>query len=91
MRDVVFMGLHVGQMMGYQEIMDSYKFITTNAARCLHLGDSYGIETGRPASFVVLDAVNYYDALNHNAPVLSSYRNGQVLAQTEPAKKNVAF
>ena len=36
MRDVVFMGLHVCQMMGYEEIMDSYKFISTNAAKTLH-------------------------------------------------------
>ena len=35
LRDVVFMGLHVCQMMGYQDIMDSYRFITTNAARTL--------------------------------------------------------
>ena len=39
MRDVVFMGLHVCQMMGYEEIMDSYKFISTNAAKTLHLGE----------------------------------------------------
>ena len=43
MRDVVFMGLHVCQMMGYQEIMDSYKLISTNAARTLHLGSGRAI------------------------------------------------
>ena len=76
LRDVVFMGLHVCQMMGYQEIMDSYRFITTNAARTLHVLDRYGIEPGKPASFIVLDAKNYYEALNCNSPVLLSYRNG---------------
>lgn len=91
MRDVVFMGLHVCQMMGYEDIMDSYKFITTNAARTLHLGDQYGIEEGRPASFVVLDAENYYDALNTNAAVLFSYKKGKKIAQTTPCKKEVLF
>lgn len=91
MRDVVFMGLHVCQMMGYEDIMNSYKFITTNAARTLHLGDRYGIEEGRPASFVVLDAENYYDALNTNASVLLSYRKGKKIAQTIPCKKEVLF
>ena len=43
MRDVIHMGLHVCQLMGYQQIMDSYRFCTYNAARALHLGDSYGI------------------------------------------------
>lgn len=91
MRDVVFMGLHVCQMMGYEDIMNSYKFITTNTARTLHLGDQYGIEEGRPASFVVLDAENYYDALNTNAAVLFSYKKGKKIAQTTPCKKEVLF
>ena len=53
MRDVVFMGLHVCQMMGYQEIMDAYKLVSVNAARTLHLGDSYGIKAGNPASLII--------------------------------------
>lgn len=84
LRDVVFMGLHVCQMMGYQEIMDSYKFITSNAARTLHLGEGYGIEAGRPASFIVLDADNWYNALNTNAVVLQSYKNGKKVAESTP-------
>lgn len=84
LRDVVFMGLHVCQMMGYQEIMDSYKFITTNAARTLHLGEGYGVETGRPASFIVLDADNWYNALNTNAVVLASYKRGKKVAESVP-------
>jgi cytosine deaminase len=91
MRDVVFMGLHVCQMMGYDDIMNSYKFVTSNAAKTLHLGESYGIKAGNPASFVVLDAKNYYDALNFNAAVLRSYNKGRLIAQSEPAKKDVMF
>ncbi|MBQ8081675.1 MAG: cytosine deaminase, partial [Clostridia bacterium] len=63
LRDVVFMGLHVCQMMGYEDIMNSYRFITHNAARTLHVQERYGIEAGKPASFIVLDAPHYYDAL----------------------------
>ena len=70
LRDVVFMGLHVGQMMGYEEIMNSYKLITYNAAKTLHISDNYGIAINKPASFVVLDAKNYYDALVKDATVL---------------------
>lgn len=91
LRDVVFMGLHVCQMMGYQEIMDSYKFITRNAARTLHLGESYGVEVGRSADFVVLDAANWYDALNTNAVVLGSYKRGKKIAENTPGTSAVLF
>lgn len=91
MRDVVFMGLHVCQMMGYEDIMNAYRFITTNAAKTLHLGDSYGIAEGRPASFVVLDADNYYNALNKNAAVLYSFKNGKKILETTPGHTEFSF
>ena len=91
MRDVVFLGLHVCQMMGYDDIMNSYRFVTTNAAKTLHLGDRYGIRQGNPASFVVMDAPNYYEALKSNAPVLYSYREGRLLARTGTGSKEVFF
>lgn len=91
MRDVVFLGLHVCQMMGYQEIMDSYKLVSTNAARTLHLGNSYGVKAGNPASFIVLDADNFYNALNQKSEVLYSFRNGRLIANAAPASRNVLF
>lgn len=91
MRDVVFMGLHVCQMMGYQEIMDSYKLVSTNAAKTLHLGDSYGIRAGNPASFIILDADNFYNALNQKSEVLYSYKNGRLIAKSTPAAREVLF
>ena len=78
LRDVVFMGLHVCQMMGYEDIMNSYRFITHNAAKTLHISDRYGIEPGKPANFVVMDAKDYYDALNRNAVVTASFRKGMI-------------
>ena len=91
LRDVVFLGLHVCQMMGYEDIMNAYRFITHNAARTLHLGERYGIAQGRPASFIVLDAENYYDALNQNAAVLASYKAGRKLSETKPGTGSVLF
>lgn len=78
MRDPVYMGIYTGHMMGYEEILNSYKFVTTNAAKTLHLGDSYGIQEGNPASLVVMDAKNYHEALNLDAPVLKSYKDGKL-------------
>ncbi|MFR9189220.1 MAG: cytosine deaminase, partial [Anaerotruncus massiliensis (ex Togo et al. 2019)] len=83
MRDVIHMGLHVCQLMGYQQIMDSYRFCTYNAARALHLGDSYGIREGNPASFIVLNNDNFYNALNKKSEVLYSNR-GKLIAKATP-------
>jgi cytosine deaminase len=88
---VVFVGLHVTQMMGYEDIMNSYRLITTNAAKTLHISDHYGIESGKPASFVVLDAEDYYEALNKNAAVLLSVKDGRKIAGTTPAETEVLF
>lgn len=89
MRDTVYLGLHVTQMMGREDILNSYRFVTTKAARVLHLGDGYGIEVGRPASFVVMDAEDYYEALSNNASVTLSVRKGKAIARTQPARREV--
>ena len=89
MRDTVYLGLHVTQMMGYHDIMNSYRFVTENAAKVLHLGESYGIAEGHPASFAVLEAKDWYEALSNNAPVVLSVRKGKVIARTQPAVKQV--
>lgn len=91
MRDVVYMGLFTGHMMGYEEILNSYKFVTTNAARTLHLGDTYGIREGNDASFIILNAKNYYDALSYDEPVIASYKKGRLIAETVPAEKKILF
>lgn len=91
LRDVVFLGLHVCQMMGYQEIMDSYKLITHNAAKTLHISDRYGIEVNKPASFVVLDSRNYYEALTRDSVVLYSYKNGEKIAENSPSNNKLFF
>lgn len=91
MRDQVFMGLYTGHMLGYDEIVNSYKFVTTNAARTLHLGDRYGIKPGNDANFVIMDAQNWYDALNYDSAVLYNYRKGKLIASTAPAETQVFF
>ena len=90
-RDVVFGGLYATQMMGVEQIRESYRFSTHNAARVLNLGEEYGIEEGRPARFVVLDARSWFEALNWNAPVLRSYRDGRLIARSEPATREALF
>lgn len=86
MMDVLHMGLHATQIMGYTEIMNSYRFITKNGARTMQVQDSYGIEVGKPANFLIFNAKNWYDALNERAELLYSVHNGNVLVETKPAE-----
>lgn len=91
MRDAVCMGLYTGQMMGYEEILNSYRLVTVNAARTLHLGDGYGIREGNSADFVIMDAKDYFEALCYDRPVTASYREGRLIAKTVPAESEVMF
>ena len=49
------------------------------------------VSIGNDANFVIIDAQNYYEALNYNKPVLASYRKGVQIAKTIPESKSVAF
>ncbi|MEF7562389.1 cytosine deaminase [Bacillus infantis] len=89
MLQVLHMGIHVSQLMGYEEIVRSFDLITDNSARTLHIEDSYGIEAGKPASFIVLDAENEYEAIRKQAAVLYSIRNGRIIAQTSPRQTSI--
>ncbi len=91
LRDVVFMGLHVCQLMGYEQILNSHGFITHNGAKTLHLGETYGIAEGNPASFLILDAKDFYQALNEKSAILASYRKGKLIAKGKPIEKEVLF
>ncbi|MGM0793267.1 MAG: cytosine deaminase [Bacillota bacterium] len=89
MLQVLHMGIHVSQLMGYEEIVRSFDLITDNSARTLHIEDSYGIESGKPASFIVLDAENEYEAIRKQAAVLYSIRNGRIIAQASPRQTSI--
>lgn len=89
MLQVLHMGIHVSQLMGYEEIVRSFDLITDNSAKTLHIEDSYGIEAGKPASFIVLDAENEYEAIRKQAAVLYSIRKGNIIAQTSPRQTSI--
>ncbi|MGL4521890.1 MAG: cytosine deaminase [Bacilli bacterium] len=85
MIQVLSMGVHVSQMMGYNDLSEALDFITTNSAKALHL-ENYGVKEGHPANFIVLNAESGFDALRLQAEVLYSVRNGKVIAQTAPRR-----
>ncbi|VEA74857.1 cytosine deaminase [Salmonella enterica subsp. arizonae] len=53
MLQVLHMGLHVCQLMGYGQINDGLNLITTHSAKTLHLPD-YGLNVGNSANLVIL-------------------------------------
>ncbi|MBU9789824.1 cytosine deaminase [Lentilactobacillus sp. IMAU92037] len=91
MLDPVEMGIHVGHLMGYDDIMNSYKFVTVNAAKAMHVTDHYGIEVGKPADCIIMNNDNFYNALNERSEILYSIHNGNVLVETEPKKVHNHF
>lgn len=85
MLQVLHMGLHICQMMGYDEINESISLITQNSARTMNILDKYGVEEGKPGNLIILPAENGYDALRRQVPVLYSIRNGKIIAKTTPS------
>ncbi len=86
MLQVLHMGLHVCQIMGYEQINDSLKLIGNHSARTLNVQDRYGIEVGKPANLLILPAENGFDAVRRQVPVRYSIRHGRVIADTRPAE-----
>ncbi|MDY7016472.1 MAG: amidohydrolase family protein, partial [Cyanobacteriota bacterium] len=82
MLDVAFMAIHACQMTGMAEIDACYEMITTNGAKTLNLEEEYGIEVGKPANLVILDANDPYDALRRRATARYVISRGQVLVST---------
>jgi cytosine/creatinine deaminase len=78
-------GLHICQMMGYEDISRALDLITDNGARVLGL-DDYGIAVGKPASFVILEGEDDFEVIRRQGEVLYSVRRGRVLVERRPAE-----
>ncbi|MBV1786871.1 cytosine deaminase [Marinobacterium sp. D7] len=83
-------GLHICQMMGYQEFSQALDLITDNSARTLNIQHHYGIEVGKPGSFILLDGEDDYSVLRNQGEVLLSVRRGEVIMHREPARVTTA-
>ena len=88
MLQVLHMGLHVCQLMGYGQINDALKLVTENSAKALGLTD-YGIQEGNSANFIVLPAENGFDAVRRQVPTRYSIRHGKVISETQLTKTTI--
>jgi cytosine deaminase len=80
------LALFLCHMSGSEEILNVLDLITTNAARTLRIQDRYGIEEGKPADFLILDAANAFEALRLLPPRLHVFKGGREIASTTPLR-----
>ena len=80
-------GIHLAQIMSAKDVETNFDLITYNGARCLNLQETYGLEVGKAANFIVLNESTVYEAIRKRVDVLASVRNGEYLFK----RKEVAY
>jgi cytosine deaminase len=80
MLDVAFMGLHVAQMTSPADMRKCFDMVTTETAKIMGLSD-LGLEKGKRASLVVLDAGNPVEAIRLRPDRLLVMSHGKIVAR----------
>lgn len=83
--------MHTAHMSGYSQIPQLLDMITVNSAKTMHIEKEYGIEIGKPADLIILDAKTEFDAIRLMSECLFVIRRGAVVSKTEPAKRAFTF
>lgn len=79
--EVALMMAHVAQLTLPHELEQVFDMVTVNAARAARL-DDYGIEPGRRADLVVIDAPSVHEALRTQPPRSHVVKDGREIART---------
>ena len=90
MMNILDNGMHLAHYTHIDEINKAFDLVTLNGAKVMQLEAQYGIEAGKPANFIVLDAGDAYEAIRERADVLSSVRNGEYLFKRAPRTNEIA-
>jgi cytosine deaminase len=80
MLDAAYMGAHVAQMAGHDQLTLCFKAVTENPARALGL-DGYGLAVGCNGDLVVMQAASAAEAIRLRPPRLCVIRRGKVVAE----------
>lgn len=83
MLEVGSMGLHVAQMTSRDAMRQCFAAVTTGPAEILHL-DGYGVEIGRKADMVLLQARDPIEAIRLKATRLAVIKAGKIIARSAP-------
>jgi cytosine deaminase len=83
MLEVGHMAIHVAQMAGIEDKKKIFDALTINSAKTMGL-DGYGLEKGKNADLVILQARDPMEALRLKANRLTVIRRGKVIARAAP-------
>ena len=89
MMNILDNGIHLAQIMSAKDVETNFDLITYNGARCLNLQDTYGLEVGKAANFIVLNETTVYEAIRKRVEVLASVRNGNYLFKRKETQYDV--
>lgn len=85
MMNILDNGIHLAQIMSFEELERDFDLITFNGAKTMML-QNYGIEKGNPCNFIVLDEKSTFEAIRRRVNVIASVRNGEYLFKLAPKK-----
>lgn len=77
-------GIHAAQIMSFEEMDNALDLISINGAKTMMVTDKYGIEVGKPANFITLNAQTPFEAVVNRVGVADSVRNGEFLFRRAP-------
>ncbi|MBR0597153.1 cytosine deaminase [Sinanaerobacter chloroacetimidivorans] len=80
---------HTAHMNGHDQITILMDMITTRSAKTMNIEDTYGIEEGKPADIIILDAGNDAEAVRLTSECLYVIRKGKVISRTTPAVRRL--
>ncbi|TDG00542.1 amidohydrolase family protein [Paenibacillus piri] len=82
---------HLAHMTGREELAELVRMITVRAARTLCLGETYGLEANRPASFVLLPVSDAADLLRRQPECRYVVSGGRIIAETLPPATSLSL
>ena len=88
---VAYVGANATQMTAPSEVSECFRMITDRAARVLGLADDYGIEVGRPASFVILPAADPFDVIRRQIRPTHVVAHGRLIATSPVATTTLSW
>ena len=77
-------GIHATQLMREEDLPRTFDLVTYNGAKLMKIEEEYGLQEGKPANFIVLDAENEFEAQRNRVECLASVRNGEYLFKKQP-------
>ncbi|MBG9587547.1 cytosine deaminase [Cytobacillus firmus] len=83
MLQAAHMAAHLAQMTGKQEAEEIITMITHRGARTLQIEAQYGIDTGKPASFITLPARDSFDLIRHQPKCRYVVSSGKIISENE--------